>query len=133
MNNRISYNLMLIAALALLVTGCGRDEQPPAAVEAPKASVRSADDMVPPSEYMRDKEFRAKVDNSIKERNHLYAIRERIGNKMEAFAKGKTPAELESSAEWQAMLKTFKEAEANIEAQAARTREIVRKRIRISK
>ena len=96
--------------------------------------------VAPPSEYMKDPAFRAKMDAQQKERDGYIAQRSKLVaemQKMVTAAKEKMPqatddqvkAELAKSAEWNSLVKRVEDLNAVLKENRARSAEIFRERV----
>lgn len=130
-----SFMMAKLLAAALCVSamaGCSREEaQPEAAAPAEEQS----------TSILADPEFRAQIDSAIKEHGQLMNRRIAIVAEMEAMIAAKKAelgedvdeaalkAALEQDPKWNDLYAQCVEANNAIEAQQARTREMVRQRI----
>lgn len=125
---------LLIASLAsALVYGCGREDS---AVSTPETKVD------PPSVYMKDQAFRAKLKTQREARGELVATREGLIDKARAMYEAKAAAmpgadeaavvaALETDPEWCSLKKKIEDLHAAYEESRAQTLKTVRERIAV--
>lgn len=125
---------LLIASLAsALVYGCGREDS---AVSAPETKVD------PPSVYMKDQAFRAKLKTQREARGEIVATREGLIEEARAMYEARAAAmpgadeaavvaALEGDADWCSLKKKIEDLQTAYEESRAQTLKSVRERIAV--
>ena len=127
----VPFALGAMALFAVVLTGCSREEEPP------KPPVMKAD---PPSVYMKDKDFRAALDEKRAERQQVLGVREKLLAELEKRVdamRAKMPGaddaavkkELEKDPEWNSLIKKIEDANAAFDDNRKATTKIVGDRI----
>lgn len=128
----VPFALGAMALFAVVLTGCSKSEEPLA-----KPPVVKAD---PPSVYMKDKDFRAALDEKRAERQQVLGVREKLLAELEKRVdamRAKMPGaddaavkkELEKDPEWNSLIKKIEDANAAFDDNRKATTKIVGDRI----